>query len=165
MTELAPIEPDPATDLVLERTIDVTPAAVWDAWTDPEKLKQWFAPAPWTIVDATVDLRPGGLFSSTMQSPEGETYPNPGCILEVVPNRRLTFTSALVADFRPVAIGEGEFAFTAVIDIEDDGSGGARYRAIALHDGEAVKAQHEAMGFHEGWGQVLDQMVAFIKAG
>lgn len=159
----APIEPDPATDLVLERSIDVSPAAVWDAWTDPEKLRQWFAPAPWTITEAAIDLRPGGAFSTTMQSPEGDRYPNVGCILEVVENRRLTFTSALAPDFRPAEIAEGDFGFTAVIDIEPDGDG-CRYRALALHDGAAAKAQHEGMGFLEGWGMVLDQMIAFIKA-
>ena len=160
----APIEPDPATDLVLERRIDVSPAAVWDAWTDPAKLEQWFAPAPWSIAAVEIDLRPGGAFSTTLRSPEGEEYPNAGCILEVVENRRLTFTSALGPDFRPAPIGEGDFPFTAVIDIEPDGDG-VRYRALALHDGEAARAQHEGMGFLEGWGQVLDQMVAFIQAG
>jgi uncharacterized protein YndB with AHSA1/START domain len=161
----APIEPDPATDLVLpERSLDVSPAAVWDAWTDPEKLKQWFAPAPWTIAEARIDLRPGGAFHTTMASPEGETYPSTGCILEVVEARRLTFTSALGPDFRPAEIAEGDFGFTAVIDIEPDGDG-CRYRALALHDGAAAKAQHEGMGFLEGWGLVLDQMVAFVKAG
>jgi uncharacterized protein YndB with AHSA1/START domain len=164
MTELTPIEPDPATDLVLERTIAVSPAAVWDAWTDPEKLKQWFAPAPWSIVEAAIDLRPGGAFHTTMASPEGDRYPSTGCILEVVEARRLTFTSALGPDFRPNVIAEGDFPFTAVIEIEPDGDG-ARYRALALHDGDAARAQHEGMGFLEGWGAVLDQMVALIKAG
>jgi uncharacterized protein YndB with AHSA1/START domain len=164
MTELTNIEPDPTTDLVLERAIDVSPAAVWDAWTDPEKLKQWFAPKPWTITEAAIDLRPGGAFHTILASPEGEQYPSTGCILEVVENRRLTFTSGLAPDYRPATIAEGDFAFTAVIDIEADGDG-ARYRALALHADEAIRGQHEEMGFLEGWGAVLDQMVAFIKAG
>src|SRR5687767_7745556 len=43
--------PDPRLDLVLERVIDVPPERVWAAWTQPDRLKQWFAPAPWTTVD------------------------------------------------------------------------------------------------------------------
>ena len=50
--------PDPALDLVLERTIPVPPERVWAAWTKPELLMQWFTPAPWKTVAAELDLRP-----------------------------------------------------------------------------------------------------------
>ena len=72
MTELRPIEVDPTTDLVLDRVVDVSPRAVWDAWTDPDLLVQWFTPAPWTTVKAEVDVRPGGRMHTVMASPEGE---------------------------------------------------------------------------------------------
>ena len=48
-----------------------------------------------------IDLRPGGDFSSTMLSPEGREFPNSGCVLEVVPNRKLVFTDTLLAGYRP----------------------------------------------------------------
>ena len=51
--------PDPALDLVLERTIPVSPERVWAAWTRPELLMQWFTPAPWKTVAADLDLRVG----------------------------------------------------------------------------------------------------------
>ena len=51
---------DPTRDLVLERTVDVPPAQVWAAWTDPELLKVWFCPAPWRVSECAIDLRPGG---------------------------------------------------------------------------------------------------------
>jgi hypothetical protein len=38
------------------------------------------------------------------------------------------------------------------------------YSAIALHRDEASLKKHEAMGFHQGWGQVFDQLVEHIKA-
>ena len=52
--------PNPALDLVLERTIAVAPDRVWAAWTEPELLMQWFTPAPWRTVAADLDVRPGG---------------------------------------------------------------------------------------------------------
>lgn len=42
---------DPKRDLVLERVVDVPRELVWRAWTRPEDLKKWFAPAPWTTVE------------------------------------------------------------------------------------------------------------------
>jgi uncharacterized protein YndB with AHSA1/START domain len=50
---------NPQTDLVLERVIDVPRELVWAAWTQPEHLKKWFAPAPWSLLECEVDLRPG----------------------------------------------------------------------------------------------------------
>ena len=76
--------PNPKTDLVLERVVDVPPELVWAAWTQPEHLKNWFTPAPWKTIDAEIDLRPGGIFRTTMLSPEGQQFPNVGCYLEVI---------------------------------------------------------------------------------
>jgi uncharacterized protein YndB with AHSA1/START domain len=75
---------DPELDLVLERVVDVPPALVWRAWTEPERLKRWFTPKPWQTVECEIDLRPGGIFRTTMRSPEGEDTPHVGCYLEVV---------------------------------------------------------------------------------
>ena len=112
--------PNPALDLVLERTIAVAPERVWAAWTEPELLMQWFTPAPWKTVAAELDLRPGGRCVTTMESPEGERYPNAGCYLAVEPNRLLVFTSALGEDYRPATPSNGadNMAFTARIEIE-----------------------------------------------
>ena len=45
---------DSRLDLVLERIVDVPPELVWAAWTEPEQLKRWFTPAPWTTVDCEI---------------------------------------------------------------------------------------------------------------
>jgi uncharacterized protein YndB with AHSA1/START domain len=155
---MIPFKPDPKLDLVLERVIDVPPELVWAAWTKPEHIKKWLTPAPWTTVDCEIDLRPGGMFRSVMRSPEGQDFPNIGCFLEVVPNRRLVWTDALLPGYRP---SDNPF-MTAVIDIEPQGKG-TRYTATAIHRDEAARKKHEEMGFHEGWGKALDQLVALAK--
>ena len=70
-----------AHDLVLQRVIDISPSKVWKAWTDPQVLMKWFTPAPWKTIECEIDLRPGGLFRTLMQSPEGQTFPHSGCYL------------------------------------------------------------------------------------
>lgn len=161
--------PDPKLDLLLERVVDVPVGLVWEAWTNPAYLKQWFTPAPWKTVDCEIDLRPGGIFRTVMESPEGERFPGSGCFLEVIHHRKLVWTSALLPGYRPVKVAAGEarkecdeMLFTAVISMTPQGRG-TRYSALAIHtDPEACK-RHEAMGFHTGWGSALDQLVALMK--
>lgn len=156
---------DPLYDLRLERIVDVPPALVWRAWTEPEHLVKWFTPKPWQTVDCEIDLRPGGLFRTVMRSPEGEEFPNVGCYLETVEERLLSWTNALGPGFRP-AVTEGEgcagFAFTAIIRLEPHGDG-TKYIATALHAKEEDRKSHADMGFEEGWGTALDQLVAVAK--
>jgi uncharacterized protein YndB with AHSA1/START domain len=92
---------DARTDLPLERVIDVPPALVWRAWTEPQLLMQWWTPRPWKTVACDIDLQPGGIFHTVMQSPEGEKFPYTGCYLEIVKNRRLVWTFLLGPGYRP----------------------------------------------------------------
>jgi uncharacterized protein YndB with AHSA1/START domain len=149
---------DPRLDLLLERVVDVPRPLVWAAWTRPEHLKRWFAPAPWTTVACEIDLRPGGQFHTVMRSPEGEDFPGTSCFLEIVPDERLVWTDALLPGYRPAP----KPFFTAIITLEDH-AGGTRYRARALHKDDADRKTHEDMGFHDGWGKCLDQLVALMK--
>lgn len=151
--------PDPKLDLVLERVIDVPKNLVWAAWTVPDHVVKWLTPAPWKTIACEIDLRPGGIFSFTMRSPEGKDFPYVGCWLDVVPEERLIWTMALGPGFRPSPVKHDVPAFTAIISLESQGKG-TRYTAVAMHSDEAGRGKHAQMGFHEGWGAALDQLVA-----
>lgn len=154
---------EPSTDLKIERTLDAPVELIWKAWTTPEYLKQWYCPAPWGISKAELDLRPGGAFRITMRSPEGQEFPNEGCFLELVPNRRLVWTDALAPGFRPNSKGFLPKMFlTVVVRMEPEGNG-ARYSAMALHQDAESRQKHLDMGFNEGWGAVLDQLAVLVK--
>jgi uncharacterized protein YndB with AHSA1/START domain len=159
-------QPDPRLDLVLERIVDVPRELVWIAWTTPEHIKKWFTPAPWTTVDCEIDLRPGGRFRTVMRSPEGQEFPNVGCFLEVIKNEKLVWTNVLAPGYRPSTLPTDDscdaLAFTAVISLEPHGDG-TKYTALVIHGDEASRRKHEEMGFHEGWGKALDQLVALVK--
>ncbi|WP_446209686.1 SRPBCC family protein [Micromonospora sp. IBSANI012] len=153
---------NPELDLVLERTVDVAPELVWKAWTTPELIVRWFAPKPWSTSSCEIDLQPGGRFHTVMRSPEGEEFPSDGCILVVEEGSTLVFTSALGPGFRP-QVAEDGFPFTAVVRIAPDGAG-TRYTATAIHADASARKQHEEMGFAEGWGAALDQLVEVAKS-
>jgi uncharacterized protein YndB with AHSA1/START domain len=158
MTPSRILKTDPKLDLVLEREVDVPRELVWEAWTTPEHLSKWFTPAPWTVADCEIDLRPGGIFRTVMRSPEGKEFPNVGCYLEVVPNERLIWTDALLPGYRP---SENPF-MTAIVTLQSRGKG-TLYTAMAIHRDEAARKRHEEMGFRDGWGKALYQLVAHVK--
>jgi uncharacterized protein YndB with AHSA1/START domain len=161
-------QPDPRLDLILERIVDVPPSLVWAAWTTPEHVKPWFTPAPWKTVECEIDLRPGGIFRTVMRSPEGQEFLNVGCYLEVIKHEKLVWTNALEPGYRPATssaaeVGEcGMIVFTAIISLEPYVKG-TKYTALAMHKDDEGRKKHEEMGFHEGWGKALDQLVAYTK--
>lgn len=156
-----PYSVNPDLDLELVRDVPVTARAVFEAWTDPESLKQWFAPRPYSIALCEVDLRPGGGFRTVMNDPDGnQMMDETGCYLEVIPDERLVWTSALTTGYRPQP---GDMPFTAILELTDNGNGGCTYRAIAVHHNADAATQHAAMGFHDGWGTVVDQLVEHIQ--
>jgi uncharacterized protein YndB with AHSA1/START domain len=137
-------------DLELVRDVPVSPQAVFEAWTDPASVKQWFAPRPYSISLCEIDLRPGGALRTIMNDPDGEQMMDgTNCYLEVIPNERLVWTTALAADYRPQT---GDMPFTAILELADNGSGGCTYRAIAVHQDPDGAKRHAEMGFHEGLG-------------
>lgn len=69
-------------ELVLTRLINAPREKLYRAWTDPEILKKWFAPLPYTTPVAELDVRPGGANLIVMRGPDGKDMPNRGVYLE-----------------------------------------------------------------------------------
>lgn len=144
-------------ELVLSRLIHAPRAKVYRAWTEPALLTQWFAPRPWTVPRAELDVRPGGTNLVVMRAPDGNEFPNHGVYLEVIPNERLVLTDAYTAAWEP----SSKPFMTVVLTFADE-SGGTRYTARVLHWTVADREAHEKMGFHEGWGRCTDQLAALV---
>jgi uncharacterized protein YndB with AHSA1/START domain len=156
------------TDLILERTLDAPVDLVWEAYTNPEHIKQWFAPKPFKVTEAELDLRPGGIFRFRMEGPDNFLEDGTGCVLEVVPRAKFSWTSALGPGFRPNDLSSKDgcegFPFTAVVTFADSGNGKTAYKALAMHRNEADRETHENMGFHDGWRTVAKQLEEYAQS-
>lgn len=152
---------DPARDLLIERVVDVPVETMWDAWTIPDLVMQWFTPAPYTTASCKIDLRPGGRFDTVMQSPTGQLQHNIGCYLEIEPQSHIIWTTLLSRDFRPNQHAD-ELYFTARIGFEDIG-GDCLYTAHVMHATPDQQRRHEALGFYNGWSSALDQLVSIFS--
>ena len=151
---------NPLLDLELTEDVPLTPEQLFEGWTNPDILKKWFCPRPWKVAECSIDLRPGGLFSNVMQSPEGELMPeNQGCYLLIERPTRLVWTGALGEDFRPNPKPQMGFAFVCDLRFTSLAQGGTRFHAIVKHADAQGKTKHEDMGFHQGWRIALSQLL------
>jgi uncharacterized protein YndB with AHSA1/START domain len=78
-------------EIHITRIYDAPVEAVWDAWTDPDQVAQWWGPRGFTITTHSKDLRPGGNWSYTMHGPDGVNYENKTLYYEVVEHAKLVY--------------------------------------------------------------------------
>mgnify|MGYP001203847353 FL=1 len=76
---------------VITRVFDAPRDLVWKAWTEAERLKQWWGPKGFTVHTCKVDLRPGGVFHYGMKSPDGHDIWGKFIYREIVAPERLIF--------------------------------------------------------------------------
>lgn len=80
-----------SSELKISRVYVAPVKAVWDAWTDPKQVAQWWGPRGFTLTTHGKDLRAGGFWSYTMHGPDGVNYPNKTLYLEVEKHSRLVY--------------------------------------------------------------------------
>lgn len=153
------IKPENDRELVIARRVAASPEACFRCWTDAALIPAWFCPKPWVAEVVKMDVRPGGVSQTIFKGPDGESFPNDGVYLEVVPNRKLVFTDAYTEGWRTTE----NPMFTGVITFEDAGNGETLYVARARHWTAEAAQKHVEMGFHEGWGVCAEQMEALAK--
>jgi uncharacterized protein YndB with AHSA1/START domain len=78
-------------EIVLTRLFDAPRKMVWEAWTDPKQLVQWWGPNGFTTTIEEMDVRAGGLWRLVMHGPDGTDYGNESVFTEVVPLERLVY--------------------------------------------------------------------------
>ncbi len=148
-------------NLILRRTLKAPRHLIYACWTQPEHMVHWFMPKPHFISDVEIDLRPGGKYNSTMHI-DGNAFPSEGCVLEAIADRRFAFTSMMAEDWQPLP--GIDMPFSATIDLSDAPEGGTIYHVTARHPSPEIAAQHEAMGFTEGWGLVATQLDEYAQS-
>ncbi len=78
-------------ELYLSRIYEAPVKVVWEAWTDPKQVAQWWGPRGFTLTTHSKDLRPGGHWAYTMHGPDGTNYENKAIYHEVEKYSRLVY--------------------------------------------------------------------------
>lgn len=147
---------NPDLDLSIHRVIRAPRKVVWEAWTDPTSLAQWWIPAPTVCRVDRLEVRPGGAFVTRM-SDDGTTFvPHlDACFLLVEDYERIVFTNTVDGGWRPAH--PAPVPMTAEVNLQDHADG-TDYRIVVRHGDEAARNRHAELGFAEGWGTVADQL-------
>ena len=152
MTTIEPQAHSPLAPLVVSRTFPASRDLVFQAWSSADHLKRWFCPAGYTVPQARVEFRIGGVFQICMRSPQGEDHWTRGQFVEISPHSRL------VIDMNAVGLQERPLfrAFT-VITFSEEGSGTRLEvtQSYTLFDGSAAPM---IQGAPQGWSQTLDRL-------
>jgi len=143
----------PARSLRLERTFDATPEEVFDAWTNPEVLRRWWAAAPtWRTPVAEVDLRVGGAYRLSMEDPEtGTTHTVTGEYREVRRPERLQYSWQWEQ-----ADGEGHVS-TVTVDFLAAGAG-----TTVVIEHRDLETPESAERHSHGWTGCLENLAARV---
>ncbi len=134
----------PRNAVVLRRQIPAAPAQVFDAWTKPALLSQWWDPSGAPLAECSVDLRAGGGFRLVNQ---GAAHAFEGRYTEIVPPTKLVFS-----------------AMGAVGTVEMQATGAGTLLVVTMVCASAEHlAQFVAMGIAEGTAQTLDNLAAHFS--
>lgn len=143
-------------ELHLRRFFAAPRQMVFDAWTKPEMVKEWWGPKCFTTPVCEMDARGGGEILIHMKAPDGTVYPMTGKFIEVYAPYRFHFTSGPLDK-------EGKQIFetwTSVFFEEKDGG------TEVVLDVHVTKSTAEASmylkGMSQGWGQSLDKLAEFV---
>jgi uncharacterized protein YndB with AHSA1/START domain len=149
----------PQRELVIDRVFDAPRELVFQTWTDPKHLAQWWGPKGFTNPVCELDLRPGGAIRIHMQGPDGAIYPMRGVFHEITAPERLVFTSTAFDD----EAGNPQLEVRNVVTfVEDGGKTHLRVQAIIV---KATPETDPALaGMEPGWNQSLDKLVDHLSA-
>lgn len=143
----------------LTRLLDAPRTLVFEAFTNPKHLAQWWGPKGFTNPVYEIDARPGGAINVLMAGPGDFSHPMTGTVHEVVPHERFVFT-AVARDAQGNALLEAHTTIT----LRDEGAG-TRITVEARAKGLAPVSRLMLGGMEEGWSQSLEKLAEMLMAG
>ena len=143
-------------EIFITRVFDAPREIVWNAWTDPKQVVQWWGPRGFTTTIHEMEVRPGGTWIHTMHGPDGTNYPNKGVFLEVVKHERIVYSNAGGKEGAP------GMNFTATWTFEADGEQ-TRVTIRMVFD-SAQEREHvvKEFGAIEGGKQTLQRLGEYL---
>lgn len=140
--------------VTLKRTFDAPIKLVWEAWTHPEHIAQWWSPAGTKTKVIEHDFKVGGKWKYAMPMPNGQEFIAEGVYLEIVEFKKIIS----MASFRPM---------TEDVEIQalfEDNGDTTNFTFNVVHKTVEYRIQQEKMGIMNGWGSVFTRLEEFLDS-
>ncbi|MEU4104759.1 SRPBCC domain-containing protein [Streptomyces tanashiensis] len=143
-------------ELVVTRTFDTVPERLWEAWTRPEHVREWYGVAALTTTVVDIDLRVGGAWRWGQTGPDGQEIVFSGVYEDVVPAERLDYTEVFeqMPDGEPVRV-------TLTFDATPDG--GTALTSTSFWPSNESRDQALAAGMEAGIREQYDRLAEYLK--
>ncbi len=147
-------------ELVITRVFDAPRDLVFKAWTEPQRLMQWWGPKGFTTPYCTVDLRLGGIFHYCMRSPEGRDVWGRGVYREISKPERIVYADAF-ADEKGNPVPPAHYGMSpghpseTLVTVTFTEHGGKT--KVTLHHA-VPESVPERSGIQQGWTEMLDRL-------
>ncbi len=142
-------------EIVIARVFDAPRELLFDAWTSPEHVQQWWGPKGYESYDCQIDLRVGGQFSLRMRAPDGQVHLCQGVYRELLRPERIVYDGAAAVG-SPCGAGLPPGATVTVTFTECDGR-----TTLTIHTllpSVAAQAAATAAGYAFGWTMSLERL-------
>lgn len=156
-------------ELRIERLFDAPRQLVWNAWTTPELIMQWWGPEYFTSPICKVDLRVGGKYLYCMRGPDGTDYWSGGTYKEIVPIEKLVCIDAFANEYGekidPTEIGfDPKFPKENVVTITFEEVGDkTKLTVLYVVESEEVLEIMRKVQMPEGWETSLNKLARSLQ--
>jgi uncharacterized protein YndB with AHSA1/START domain len=144
-------------EFLITRVFDAPRKLVFQAWTEPKHLAQWWGPRNFTNPVCELDLRPGGAIHVVMRAPNGVDYPMGGNFREIVAPERLVLTTGALDEK-----GKLMFEFLHTLSfVEQKGK-----TTLTIHSrviSKTADADKYIGGFEAGMTQSLERLASLLE--
>ena len=147
-------------EFVVERQFSAPRTLLFQVFTQPEHLKRWWAPPPYTVPVCTIDLRPGGIWHYCLRSPEGQDQWARSVYREIVPPEKLVYTTTFADEHANPIEGIPEHLTTVIFTEE---AGRTRVTARVRFSSAAALKVAVDLGILQGMSTTLEYLVEYVQ--
>jgi uncharacterized protein YndB with AHSA1/START domain len=149
------------TEIVIARWLDAPRDLVFEVWTDPKHIREWWGPEGFSNTLCEADFRVGGEFRTHLLGPDGLTYPCKGIYREIVEPERIVY-EGIPDDGHPCGSGIPPRGTVTVTFEEVDGQ-----TLLTLHtrliNAELAEAAVQG-GFSAGWTTSFERIAMYVSS-